>query len=207
MNLWQRLCFVFAAATDDVQVLQNQFLKIENEILRSKLPERIMVTPQERRQLLRFGKPLGDAIRPLISIVTPDTFLRWLRTENQPKEPAKTGRPRTSEDLRALILRMARETGRSAERIHGELAKLGLASVCESTVRNILRADGIEPAPERCKGTWAEFVHRHAATLWGCDSFTQKILTTSGLVDCFVFFFLHVGTRGVYIAGLTTNPT
>jgi putative transposase len=207
MNLWQRLCFVFAAATDDERVLQNQFLKVENQILRGKLPKRINVTEQERHRLLRFGMPLGDTIRQLISVVTPETFLRWLRTENQPTEPADTGRPRTSDDLRALILRMARETGWSAERIHGELAKLGLASVCESTVRNILRAEGVEPAPERCKGTWSEFVQRHAASLWGCDFFTQKILTASGLVDCFVLFFLHVGSRRVYLAGLTTNPT
>jgi putative transposase len=105
------------------------------------------------------------------------------------------------------VLRLARDTGWSAERIRGELKKLGLASICESTVRNILRAEGIEPAPQRSQGTWCQFVQRHAATLWGCDFFTQKIMTCRGFVDCFVFFFLHVGSRKVYLAGLTTHPT
>src|SRR5208282_2915963 len=73
-------------------------------------------------------------------------------------QTAATDRPRTSDELRQLILRLARDTGWSAERIHGELKKLGLASICESTVRNILRAEGIEPVPQRSLGTWSQFV-------------------------------------------------
>jgi putative transposase len=207
LNLWQRLLFGLTGATDDETVRKLQFALVQNKILRRKLSKHITVTPQERRSLLRFGKPLGCAIRELISIVSPGTFLRWIREENKVSKPAMTGRPRTPDDLRQLVLRLARETAWSAERIHGELAKLGLAAICLSTVRNILRAEGVEPAPERGQGTWAQFVQRHATTLWGCDFFTQKILTRSGFVDCFVFFFLHVGSRRVHIAGFTTNPT
>jgi len=152
----------------------------------------------------RLPTPFSSLV---LSIVSPQTFLRWIRLENTTTKPASTGRPRTPDDIRLLILRMAQETGWSAERIHGELDKLGLASVCLSTVRNILRAEGVEPAPQRSQGTWSQFVQRHAATLWGCDFFTQKIFTMTGFVDCFVLFFLHVGTRRVYIAGFTTNPT
>jgi hypothetical protein len=90
-----------------------------------------------------------------------NTFLRWIREDNVTTKPAKTGRPRTPDDLRQLVLRMARETGWSAERIHGELDKPGLASICESTVRNILKAEGIEPAPQRGNGTWAQFDNHH----------------------------------------------
>jgi putative transposase len=207
MTLWQRLLFVFAASTEDDQALELQYRCVENQILRNKLPEHITITPQERSRLIRFAKPLGDRIRTIATIVAPSTFQRWLREENQTTKPARTGRPRTAEDLRQLILRMARATGWGARRIYGELEKLGLASLCENTVRNILRTEGIEPAPERSQGTWSQFVTRHAATLWGCDFFTQKILTTRGFVDCFVFFFLHVGSRQVYLAGITTNPT
>jgi putative transposase len=207
MTLWQRLQFLFTASTDDQLILQLQYSLVERQILRARLTKRIVVTPQERRLLLRFGKPVGAAIRQLITIVAPDTFLRWIREENRTTPRATTGRPRTPEELRQLILQMARETDWSAERIHGELKKVGLASISESTVRNILRAEGIEPAPQRSSGTWAQFVQRHAATLWGCDFFTQKILTATGFVDCFVFFFLHVSSRKVYLAGFTTNPT
>ncbi|MGD9856398.1 MAG: hypothetical protein AB7U20_15745 [Planctomycetaceae bacterium] len=51
-------------------------LKTENEILRSKLPKRITVTPDERRKLVRAGKKLGTAIKGLITIVSPRTFAR-----------------------------------------------------------------------------------------------------------------------------------
>jgi putative transposase len=207
VNLWQRLLFGITGATDDETVRKLQFALVQLKILRAKLGKRITVTPQERRSLLRFGKPLGSAIRELISIVSPQTFLRWIREEYTVTKPATRGRPRTPEDLRQLVLRIASETAWSAERIYGELAKLGLDAICLSTVRNILRAEGVEPAPERGQGTWAQFVQRHAATLWGCDFFTQKILTRSGFADCFVFFFLHVGSRRVHIVGFTTNPT
>jgi putative transposase len=207
MNVWQRLLFVFTASSHDELVLQLQYSIVERRILRSKLGQRVVVTPQERSLLLRVGKPLGAAIRQLVTIVSPETFLRWIREEHQTTKPATIGRPRTPDELRTLVLRMARDTGWSAERIHGELKKLGLATICESTVRNILRAEGIEPAPQRSLGPWSQFVQRHAATLWGCDFFTQKILTCHGFVNCFVFFFLHVGSRHVFVAGMTTNPT
>src|SRR5207249_3046949 len=83
----------------------------------------------------------------------------------------------------------------------------GLAPISVSTVRNILKAEGLASGPQRGQGTWHEFIQRHAATLWACDFFTKKMWTMTGLVDCFVLFFIHVGTRRVYVAGLTTKPT
>ena len=208
MNPWQRLLFVFTAATDDQRVQQLQYSLIENQILRAKLPQRITVTPQERRRLLRFGKPLGAAIRQLITIVSPQTFLRWVRQEKTVSKPARIGRPRTAEDIRLLVIRLATENPTwGYDHIHGELVKLGLASICVETVGNILKAEGIEPAPQRGQGTWHDFVNRHAETLWACDFFTQKIFTMRGAVDCFVFFFIHIQSRRVYVAGMTTNPT
>jgi putative transposase len=55
-------------------------------------------------------------------------------------------------------------------------------------------------------GTWDEFVRRHAATLWACDFFSKKVWTLGGLVDVFVRFFIHLGTRRVHLAGLTAHP-
>jgi putative transposase len=70
-------------------VRQLQFVKTENEVLRAHLPERVVVTPRERRRLIRLGKPLGSAIKDLITIVTPATFLRWLREAKAGKEQAR----------------------------------------------------------------------------------------------------------------------
>ena len=47
---------------------------------------------------------------------------------------------------------------------------------------------------------------RHSSTLWACDFFTKKIWTTGGLVDYFVLFFIHVGSRRVVVTGMTAHP-
>jgi putative transposase len=90
-----------------------EYLKEENRILRDKLPKRITVTAQERHRLVRLGVRLGSAIKDLIGIVSPRTFARWVRGEKPAAKKAtqKPGRPRTSDDIRALVLRIARETG------------------------------------------------------------------------------------------------
>jgi hypothetical protein len=152
MSLWQRLLLLFTVSSHDELVRQLQFAVVENQILRGKLPKRIAVTPQERRRLLRFGKPLGDAIRQLLTIVSPDTFLRWVRQENHGTAPAKIGRPRIAEDLRSLVIRLALENPTWGHKgILGELDKLGLASICRETVRNILKAEGSNPRQSAAK--------------------------------------------------------
>src|SRR5262249_26482672 len=91
-------------------------------------------------------------------------------------------------------------------RILGELKKLGIRSVSKTTVATILREAGLDPGPKRGPGTWSEFVARHAATLWACDFLSVKSATLTGLVDLYVLFFIHVGTRRVFISGVTANP-
>jgi putative transposase len=204
---FQALLLLLATATDRQLAKQVQYLKVENQILRSKLPKRLTVTARERQRLLRFGKVLGAAIRELITIVSPQTFFCWLRgSPSDTPASRRTGRPATDADLRALVLRLARENAWGYTRIHGELKKLGLAHISRTTVANILRAAGLETGPERGQSTWTEFVRRQAATLWACDFFTQRIWTLSGAVDCFVLFFLNIGSRRVFLAGLTTRP-
>jgi len=78
-SIFRSLLLVIAGCTQKELARQVRYLKVENEILRSKLPARITVTPKERQRLLKFGAKLGKAIRKLVTIVTPDTFLRWIR--------------------------------------------------------------------------------------------------------------------------------
>ncbi len=207
--LLQAFLWLLANAASSTLARQVLYLKGENRILRSKLPGKITVSPEERQTLLRYGGPVGAALKELISIVTPRTFLRWLHDEKKPNKaqrPSKPRRPRTAEEVRDLIVRLARENEWGYTRILGELRKLGVGNVSRSTVVNILRENGLDPGPKRGKGTWDEFLKRHAQTLWACDFFSVKVWTLGGLVDLFVLFFLHVGSRRVYITGVTAQP-
>jgi putative transposase len=209
-SLFRSLLLVIAGSTQRELGRQVRYLKVENEILRSKLPARLVVTLKERQRLLKFGVKLGRAIRQLVTIVSPDTFLRWTREDKRAKrkgcKPAKRGRPRTAEQIRELILLMAKENNWGYARIVGELRKLGIRSIAKSTVRNILKEAGLDPCPKRAGSTWDEFVSQHAASLWQCDFFTQKVLTTKGIRDAFLLAFLHVETRRVVLSPATFHP-
>jgi len=204
------LLLLLASATDRALARYVQYLKAENRILRARLPKVVYVTPQERPQLVKFGRPVGAKIRELISIVSPRTFLRWLDAEGRQRRrragPTRPGRPRKPEAIRELVLRLARENDWGYCRILGELKKLGVRKICRSTVINILREAGIDPGPKRGEDTWDGFIKRHAATLWSCDFFTKRVWTLRGLVEVYVLFFLNVETRRVHVAGMTAHP-
>jgi putative transposase len=108
------------------------------------------VIPNARRQGLRL-------------LVTPDTILRWHRDIIRRRWAArsmrgKTGRPATRRNIRALVLRLARENPSwGYRRIHGELAGLGV-KVAASTVWEILKKAGIGPAPRRTGPPWSQFL-------------------------------------------------
>jgi len=147
---------VIAGSTQKELASQIRYLKIENEILRSKLPTRVPVTDKERNKLVKFGPKLGKALGELVTIVHPDTLRRWIRETNKSrkkKEPVKKGRPRTKEEIRKLIVKLARENDWGYTRILGELRKLGIKSVSRNTVKNILKENGLEPGPKRGAGT------------------------------------------------------
>jgi putative transposase len=210
MRLLQPLFALFAASTDSQLAKMVEYLKTENRILRSKLPKVVTVTARERHRLLKLGAKLGSAIRSLVTIVSARTFARWKAAADPPsisKVPTrKPGRPRTPEDIRKLVVRIANDNGWGYSRILGELRKLGVRNVSRTTVINILKEAGLDPGPKRGEGTWHDFVTRHASTLWACDFLTVRSLTLTGFVDLHLLFFIHVGTRRAFTAGITAKP-
>jgi putative transposase len=205
----QRLFEVLAGARHADLRRQVQFLRAENQILLSRLKAPVRTTPAERARLVRLGRPLGPAAKHLLTIVAPNTFNQWIhraRVKRRKKKPAHTGRPRTKEDIRALIVRMGKETQWGCVRIQGELRKLRIYSVSSTTVRAILKEHGIPPAPARGEGTWDQFIRAHAKTLWACDFVSKKVWTRNGLVNCFALVFIHIASRRVRISPCTTNP-
>ncbi len=203
-KIFNPLLFMLVSSSKSELARQVQYLKVENQILRQRLPTHIKTKPHERAQLLKYGLLLGDAIHELITIVQPATFFKWIHAK--PVQPAKRGRKRTAVQIQNLILKIARSTGWGYTRIVGELRKLGIKSVGSTTVANILKNNGVHPAPDRHQGSWDQFIRRHADTLWACDFFTKKVWTIKGFREYYILFFIHVGTRRVHLAGCTDHP-
>jgi transposase InsO family protein len=151
-----------------------------------------LVLPQRRRHGL---------------IVTPQTLLRWHRElvcRKWAQAPRSPGRPPVNDRVRELVLRLARENSALGyPRIAGELLKLGLR-VSPSTVRRLLLADGLRPAPRRSGPSWRAFLRQQAASMLACDFFTVE---TIALRRYYVLFFIELGSRRLHLAGCTTNPT
>jgi putative transposase len=131
------LLLLIARFTNKPQAHLIEFLLTENRSLRSKLPKRIEVTPAERAKLVKLGKPLGSKLKDIISIVSYRTFCRWANETKTAAKPPKPGRPRKPEEIRELILQMARDTGWGYRKILGELKKLRI-KIGRSTVARIL---------------------------------------------------------------------
>jgi len=99
---------------------------------------------------------------------------------------------------------LARENPRwGYPRIAGELLKLGV-HVSPSTVRRLLVAAGLTPAPRRSGPSWREFLRQQAASVLACDFFTVE---TVSLRRYYLLFFIELESRRVHLAGCTTNPT
>lgn len=160
--------------------------------------------------MLKFGRKLGVHLRDLISIVSYQTFVRWIREKavahTAKQNSRKPGRPRTPEDIRELVLKLARENSWGYTRILGELRKLGIKGISRQTVKVILKENGIDPGPNRGKGSWDEFLKIHADTLWQCDFLSKPMWTAKGLVDVYLLVFLHLGSRRVWISPSTVQP-
>jgi putative transposase len=208
-NIFKRLIGVLATSTCLELRQQVQYLKAENEMLRSRVVGRVRVTQQERARLVKLATPLRSMLGALVSIVSPSTILQWIREDGKVKprrrSTRKPGRPRTKESIRRLIITMAKETNWGYSRLRGELLKLGI-KIGRGTIVNILRDAGLPTSPHRGDPTWREFVASHGATLWACDFLRQRIVTPTGFKDAYVLVFVNVATRIAIATKSTLHP-
>ena len=148
----------------------------------------------------------GGHLRELRLIISPRTLLRWhadLVRRRWAYRCRTPGRPRTSQAVCARVLEMARDNPAwGYRRIHGELAGLGY-QLAPSTVWQILKDAGIDPAPRRAGQTWRAFLARQATTILATDFFHAGIVFLRRL---YVLFFTGHGTRRVHLAKITAHP-
>ena len=119
--------------------------------------------------------------------------------------PHGMGRPPVSAEIASPIARLtADNNGWGYKRIEGELLKLGYR-VGASTIRRVLKALKIPPAPERhTDATWRQFLRAQASTMLATDFFHVDCAVT--LQPLYCLFVLEVNTRYVHILGVTGNP-
>ena len=211
---WQLLLLILAGWINRHQQDAIEYLLTENQVLREKLGKgRILLNDDQRRRLAVKGKVLGrKSLDKLARIVTPDTLLRWhreliARKWDHSDQRQSVGRPRIRQQIVDLALRLARENPTwGYDRIQGTLANIGFR-ISDTTVGNILRAHGIDAAPDRKRGTaWRTFLKAHWDSISAADFTTVEVWTRSGLVTFYILVVMHLKTRRIEIAGATPHP-
>ncbi len=210
---WKRILAYISGSVDEELQLRNEYLATENKILRSQIEGRLKLTDGERISLAEIGKKLGrKALEEVANIVKPETILAWHRgliakKFDGSKNRKYPGCPRIDKEIEALVVAIAKENRSwGYDRIAGALKTLNI-EISDQTVGNILKRNGISPAPDRRKGTtWKEFIRSHMDILSATDFFTAEVWTKSGLVTYYVLFFIQLGSRKVQVAGITPYP-
>ena len=180
------LLMVAAGWVNRHQLIVIEFLQAENQLLKQRLRgKRIRFSDAERALLARKAKAVGrEALLKLDTFVTPDTLMRWHRRLVAQKwdfsARRRVGRP----EIAQLIVRMAQQNPRwGYTRIQGALANLK-HKVGRGTIANVLKRNGIEPAPERSKHTtWSTFLRAHWKVFAASDFFTVEVWMSRGTAD------------------------
>jgi transposase InsO family protein len=184
-------------------VLENAMLRHQVVILRRKSSHPRLMTFDRLRLLVAAA--VLPTWRRALAIVQPETILRWhregFRMFWRRRSRCKSVDRRVASETVTLIRQMATKNGLwGAERIRGELLKLGL-KVSKRTVQKYMR-----PVRERSGGgqTWATFIENHADDIWCCDFVQTYDLLFKPL---FLLFLLNQGSRKVVHIAATRNPT
>ncbi len=190
----------------EILALRHQVMVLQRQLN----GEQVRFAPADRAWLAALLHRLPRRVlRGIRLLVRPETVLRWhrdliARGHARVSRPKRVGRPPTVRSIRLLVLRLARENSSwGYRRIHGELLVLGV-KVPASTVWEILKDAGIDPAPERTSHSWATFLRSQAEAILAADFFEAVTLTGARM---YVLAVIEHSTRRVRILAATGHPT
>ncbi len=182
------------------------------EVLALRQQVAVLKRKRPRPSLSRLDRFVWTTLRRIwprwsdvLVIVKPETVVGWHRAGFRLywrwRSRLRGGRPKVSEEIRALIRRMAVENADwGAPKIQGELLKLGF-EISERTVARYLQRLRRRGDPAK---RWLAFLANHREVIVACDFFTVPTLTFQ-LLYC--FFVIEHGRRRVLHFNVTRHPT
>ena len=197
---------VLVSRTDRAKDAELLVLRHKNAVLR-RHAGRVRYEPADRVWFAALARLIPRSRWPEVFAVAPATLLAWHRklaaSKYDTSNRRKPGLLPTVPSIARLVVRLAKENPLwGYRRIHGEMTKLGV-TVAPSTVWEILRAAGIDPAPRRAGPTWRQFLRAQAAGILAVDFFHVDTVLLKRL---YVLVFIEHGTRRMHLGGVTANP-
>ena len=212
---WHLFLLILAAWVNRRQQEIIEFQNAQIQALTNKLGrKRILLTDDQRRVLAVKGKARGrKTLSQLTTIVTPNTILRRHRRliaakwDFSDRRAKAQGRPPIHDRVVRLVLRFAKENPTwGYDRIQGALHNLG-HRISDTTVGNILKENGIEPAPIRRETTtWKTFLKAHWDSIAAIDFTSVEVWNRNGLTTFYILVAIRLKTRCVEIVGVPENP-